>query len=245
MEVDWMKRFRSALKSKSNWPSLATLVLILLCSVASFFMPDDGLAVKVLGAAFALVAVEFFILLVVHLDEVKEALRKIKSAEAKGPHLVGRTYNTRRRMIADAKESLFFCGNAPANLVSLAPELINLSDRVKVRILVADIEDENVVKIHYAINGREPEMLSLAHLKKYTQKANFEIRLMNCPLVTHMSASDVNTASGQIHVSFAFYGEKMTAFPRVDVTPADTEWYAFYKDQIELLWEQGTPWPSA
>ena len=235
-----MKRFRAALKNKSNWPSLVTLVLILACSLFSFW--DTQFSEQARSTAFALVAVEFFIMLVVHLDEVKTAVGEIKSAEAKGPYLVGRTYNTRRKMIAEAKECLFFCGNAPANLVSLAPELINLSDRVKVRILVADIEDENVVKIHYAINGREPEMLSLSHLKKYAQKANFEIRLMNCPMVTHMSAKDVNTASGQIHVSYAFFGEKMTAFPRVDITPADTEWYAFYKEQIELLWAQGTPW---
>jgi len=232
-----MKRFRAALKEKSNWPSLITLALILGCSVFSLW--DTKFAEQARSAAFALVAVEFFIMLVVHLDEVKGAVREIgKPKGALQKWEVGQTGT----IIPNAKKDVFFCGCALSRLIPERANLLNVSSKIRVRLLAVDVDDKAVCEQYKAIFGRPPERDSLKHLMQFTHKKNIEIRTVKTPLTIHIDASDMNTNTGFLRIIFLDYGPNGYDSPRMELTPADTEWYEFYKNQIELLWAQGTPW---
>ena len=243
MEVHKMKRLRVALKNKSNWPSLVTLALIVACSLFSFW--DTKFAEQARSAAFALVAVEFFIMLVVHLEEVKGALREIGNNASKSTQLRTTEEFLTSKIITGAKEELFFCGWALSWLTSHRGELLAVSDNVRVRILAMDLDDETARNACVSVFGRPPGLSSLSHLDWFSSKRNFEIRVVKFPVSMHFSASDMRMATGSIQVSFQEYGRIGLNTPCATIESSSTEWYDFYRNQIELFWEQGTLWTSS
>ena len=236
-----MKRLRAALKEKSNWPSLVTLALILICSVFSFW--DTKFSEQARSAAFALVAVEFFIMLVVHLEEVKGAVREMKNGETDGTLKSRRKVQQMGSIIAEAKEELFFCGWALSKQASFQQELLGASDKVHIRLLVLDLNDENARNRCADTFGRTPILPSMEHLKWLSSKNNVKIRTVKSPVPMHISARDMRMNTGFIQVLFPRYGEVgADSDPCVDLYSAKSDWYDHFKDQIELLWAQGTPW---
>jgi len=232
-----MKRFRAALKNKSNWPSLVTLALILACSLFSFW--DTRFSEQARSAAFALVAVEFFIMLVVHLEEVKAAVGEI--GKPKGAQLTKWKRYEMNPIIDDAKEELFFCGVGLSRLYSYREKLLEISEKVPIRLLAADSRDEAVYNNRLAMYGREAGLMNLEYLACFAERSNIEIRTTKFVQPIIISARDPNASTGKIQVAFPDYGKTGGNYPCVYLYPADT-WYKHYKKQIELLWEQGTPW---
>jgi len=233
-EVFRVKRFRAALKNKSNWPSLVTLALILGCSVFSFW--DTKFSEQARSMAFALVAVEFFIMLVVHLEEVKGALKGVD----KGVQMKKQEDIQMDQFIADAKTELFFCGWALSWLHR--QKLLTMSSKVHVRLLALDLGDDEAKNRCMTTFGRFPGLPTLEHLDWFAAKDNFEIRTTKFPVAVQISARDMRTATGNIQVAFQEYGAVGLDTPCIEFSPSDTAWYDFYKNQIELLWAQGTPW---
>lgn len=234
-----MKRFRAALKEKSNWPSLITLALILACSVFSFW--DTKFAEQARSAAFALVAVEFFIMLVVHLEEVKAAVREI--GRPKGLQLKKWDSNLEATMIAEAKEELFFCGYDLSRLLHHRVDILAASDKLKhVRLLAMNIDDEKVYAQFENTFGRPPGLDSIKHLGCFSSKPNIEIRMINYPLIIHITAMDMGTNTGGIRVGIPGYKKSGSEAPGMHLIPTDVEWYDYYKGQIELIWEAGNKW---
>jgi len=237
-----MKRFRAAFKNKSNWPSLITLGLILACSVFSFW--DTKFSEQARSAAFALVAVEFFIMLVVHLEEIKEAVEEIRASGREGTQLRKCNIVDEAEIIEKAKEELFFCGSDLKGVWYNCSTLHAKSDHLKrVRLLAMNIDDKKVHKQFENTFGRNPSMESIRHLRRLVSQKNIEIRTVDFPLTIKVSASDIHTAIGEIQVGLIGYHQSTHDIPCIDVTPSNTEWYDYYKNQIELLWAQGTPWP--
>jgi len=234
-----MKRIRAALKNKSNWPSLVTLLLILACSVFSFW--DTKFAEQALSAAFALVAVEFFIILVLHLEEVKGAIGDL--SQGKGARLARWKSGITRRVYVDVKKELFFCGGTLSRLISEREEL-KASNKSRIRMLAMNIDDEAVLEQYTAAFGRPPSLDSIKHLEPFAAMKNVQIRTVDFPLTLHVSAKDIHTATGIIQICIRGYTKSGYSSPCMELSPADTEWYEYYKEQIELLWAQGTPWPQ-
>lgn len=233
-----MKRKKFFAFIKNNWGSAIMLTLAAASALVGLFWPDDKFSVKALSIAVALIAGDLFLLIGQYLEAIRDAV----SGNAKGPQLIGRTFNTRRQMVAEAKKDLFFSGPTLPNLIILESELLNLSEQVHVRLLAMDIEDEAVMKNYVATFGQDLSLSSLKHLNRYLEKVNFEIRTVKFPLIVHISARDIDAANGLIHLTLPEYGNVTTNSPRVNIVPTDIEWYNFYKNQIELLWAQGAPW---
>jgi len=233
-----MKRFRAALKNKSNWPSLITLVLILACSVFSFW--DTRFSEQARSMAFALVAVEFFIMLVVHLEEVKGAIGEIKNGGSKGMRFTKQRDGQTGELIAEAKEELFFVGWSLSRLTPY--RMHNVSDKIRIRLLTLDLSDENACNSCVTAFGRPPELASLNRFDCFCSKENFALKTVKFPISIHVAARDMKTVDGRIQIAFLEFGKTGYETPIIELSPADTELYEFYKNQIELLWAQGTPW---
>jgi hypothetical protein len=235
--VPIMKKILAAIKDKTNWGSFITLALALTGAVVSFVITRE-----VLSLAVGLIAAELFLLVVVHLEDIQGALKRVESREPRGAQLKKRDDSLFGQMITASKEEIFFCG---CDLMRLTPQrgnLLSLPDKVHVRMLVMDIDNDAVSNSYKATFGRTPDMPSLTHLNWVLSRKNFEIRTVDFPLTVFVSAKDMHTATGNIQVSFRYFGEFGQSSPCVDLSPADTEWYDFYKNQIELLWARGTPW---
>ena len=146
------------------------------------------------------------------------------------------------QMIVDAKEELFLCGYDLSRLLTNRVELLAAADRLRcVRLLAMDLDDESVRRLFSDTFGRPPGLDSLKHLGCFFMKQNIKIRTVRSPL-THISAKDMNTTLGRIQVGFIGYKASGYQSPCMELTPADIEWYDFYREQMELIWESGTPW---
>ena len=196
-----MKKFRAVLKNKSNWGSLITLALILACSVFSFW--DTKFSEQARSAAFALVAVEFFLMLVVHLEEVKGAIGKIGDGGSEGTRLRKWEDGKTNALITGAKEELFFCGYDLSRLLHHRIPILEASNKVKrIRLLASDIDDKAVCEQFTATYGRTPSLGTISHLKHFSSNRNIEIRTISFPMILHVSAKDIHTTAGKMQVGF-------------------------------------------
>jgi len=230
-----MKRFRAALKNKSNWPSLVTLALILACSLFSFW--DTRFSEQARSAAFALVAVEFFIMLVVHLEEVKDS-------RTESMRLRKWEISSTGQIIAEAEKELFFSGwTLIGRIAPYQEELLAMESNIRIRMLIANLNNEAV---HSGIKntfGRSPKLKSLDYFNCFAAKQNIEIRTVNFPMAMFINARDIHTRNGRLTVAYQDFGEDDYDSPLIELTRTEADWYDHYKSQIELLWAQGTPWP--
>ena len=237
------EKIRAILKSKTNWVSIVTLVAAVVGIVISFLdLDDDKLSRKIISIVLTLLAFELFTLLVGRLDSISGALQRMESRDPKGAQLITWDTGTINKMITEAKKELFFCGAALSRLTSYRAELVAIPKTVRIRLLVMDIDDEAVSSAYRATYGRPPELDSLSHLNWFSTEQNFEIRTVNFPITMYFSAKDMSTVNGAMCISFLEFGNLRGGYPSIDLTPVDKEWYKRYKNQIELLWEQGTPW---
>ena len=240
-----MKRKKILTFLKNNWGSTLTLTLATVSALVGFFMTDDKWTLKALSISVGLIAGNLFLLIGKHLESIQSALKDIKSSGSEGVRLKKQRSGMTSQLIAGAKEELFFTGAAMADLISERKEIFALPEKVRIRLLVTDFNDEILIKNRSEVYGRPPAFMFLNHLDIFSSKQNFEIRTVNFLLITYYAAKDMHTKAGYIQVSFPNYGESGRGYPRVELTPTDVEWYEHYKTQIELLWAQGTPWPPS
>jgi len=120
-------RLRRILKNKENWVSLFTLGFALVSAivgfVANFFEAGDKFFGAAISASLALLTVEFFLILTVHLESILDAVKSIGSGAPKGAQLVKRDPNLTNQVIAETETELFFCGNGLARLGDKKEEL--------------------------------------------------------------------------------------------------------------------------
>ena len=148
-------------------------------------------------------------------------------------------------IIAVAQKELFFSGDGLERLVPFRDELLtDAAKKIHIRMLTTDIDDETVVGNRAIMFGRlpVPAGTSLKILTDFVGNPNIEIRTTKFPQPIIISARDMSKEAGLIRVAFPDYGEIGGDYPCVDMNPSDI-WYEHYKNQIELLWAQGTPWP--
>jgi len=239
--MKFVDHIRRIVNDKSNWPSLIVLALTLVSALVSFFMPDDRLSVKVLSVAVSLVTVEFFILIVVHLETIQNA---IKSGRQKGAQIRKFEGTQQHQIIAEAKKELFFSGNVLIRLAGVQGRmLLDLPDSITVRILVFDIRNKKNYGDLLRILGGKASGNTLDHIDELSKKSNIDVRTVDFPQTIHIAAKDIDDdKDGRIEAGYFHYGSDGWDSPTVKLTPAVTEWYGFYKRQIETLWDKGKPW---
>ena len=233
-----MKKIFAAIKDKANWASLITLGLAFAGAVVSFFISRE-----VISIAIGLIAAELFLLVVVHLESIQGTLKRVEDREMGGYQLKKRNKckNT-GEIIQGAKNDIFLCVSSLSRLLPCREMLMEASKTVKVRLLVMQSENENLYMESIKTVGRPPELKDLSHLEAYQRNPNIEIRTVDFPLYTFFNASDVDSPNGYMNIEFLLYGKMTYQSPFVELRPADAMWYPAYRNQIELLWEQGTPW---
>jgi len=233
-----MKKFGRFLKE--YWLSLITLAPAICLSLYSLFVPDDKMSGRALSMAIALIA-GFFFAIIKHLDKIQNAIQQIKKGASKGVLLTKPNDSITGNQIAEAKEELFIGGWSLSRFIAQDEALYALPNTVHIRLLVMDVEDETVCNNCKTIYGRFPRLMSLKHLEDFSSK-NLEIRVLKFPPPLVVIARDMCTSKGYIQIIYRYFGEFGVRSPCVHLTPNDADWYDFYKNQIELLWEQGTPW---
>jgi len=162
-------------------------------------------------------------------------------SSAAGPQLTKWERSEIEAIISAAKEELFFSGTTLARLIPIRRKIFALPDKIRIRLLAENVDDKTILESHTATFGRRPGVFSLEPLTNFERKTNIEIRTAKHLIPLVISAKDMNTSAGDIHVAFPSYGESGDS-ACVALTPNDADWYDFYKNQIELLWEQGIPW---
>lgn len=225
---------------KNNWLSAVMLALAMASALVGLFWPDDKLSVKALSLAIALIAGDLFLLIWQYLESIQNAIKDIKSGGNKGYSIGKQEDQQMDQIITEAREELFFCGWALSWLNR--QKLLTISNKVHIRLLALDLSNEEAKNSCIATFGRPPGLPTLDHFDWFSSRDNFEIRTTKFPVAVQISARDMQTATGNIQVAFQEYGAIGYDTPCIEFVPTDTEWYDFYKNQIELLWAQGTPW---
>ena len=146
-------------------------------------------------------------------------------------------------MIAEAKAELFLCGYDVSRILANREEILIAADKVRrIRVLAMDMDNKMVREQFTATFGRPPGLKNLDHLNAFLSKQNIEIRTISFPMMIYATTKDVQGAAGRMQVGFLGYAKSGYNSYCLNLTPGDGEWYDYYKVQMELLWEQGTPW---
>jgi hypothetical protein len=234
------EKILSALKKiSSNWFSFLTMLAAAACTLINFWLADEKLSGVIISGVLTLIAVEFFGLLVGRMDSLKGDLKEVKNSTSK---LSTRSNDLTGQMIAEAKKDLFFCGCSLNMLIPHRGALLDVSDKVHIRLLVMDASDQDVRDCHKTVFGRLPPSKSLDHLEVFAQKKKLEIRTTKYPLTMVVSAKDISSSTGAMQITFQEYGKEAYNTPCVNLAATDVEWYDFYKNQIKVLWEESTAW---
>jgi len=240
---DGMKKKKLFAFIRSNWLSAIMLASATISALVGLFWPDDKLSLKALSIAVALIAGDLFLLIGQYLDSIKNALKDIKSDKAEGVQLSRWNNNLDGEMIKEAEECLFFSGYDISRLGLNREELLGLPENIKVRMLAMNMDDEKMRDLFEITFGREPGQKSLDHLKGYAKRPNIKIQTVDFPMSIYVTARDIHKATGKMQVGFLSYTKSGYNAHCLHLTPDDKDWYDYYKTQIELLWDQGTPWP--
>lgn len=118
----------------------------------------------------------------------------------------------------------------------------------RVRILVVDPNGSSLSSI--AFRSKEPigpdiaesrirdSLLTLCNLRSLS--THIEIRVIDHALPFGLIAADVHSDTGVIY--YEQYPFKDDDKPAAVFHPSDHPWFAFYRNQIRLLWNHATPW---
>ena len=240
---------------KNNWGSTLTLTLATASALVGFFLTGDKWTLKALSVSVGLIAGNLFLLIGKHLESIQNALKligkhlesiqntlkEIKKGGKEGTQLVKWNRDETGHIINDAEEELFFCGWSLSRLPVHRDTILKLPAEVRMRLLATDVTDVSVLEQCRTAFGQYPTIKSLDQLKQLSCRNNTEIRIVKYPLPLIMAARDMSRRQG--HITVAYRCIESTASACMELTPTDTDWYEFYKSQIELLWAQGTPWP--
>ena len=245
-----LRRIRRALKNRANWSSIIILALALASAMVGLFMPDDDWSVRALSLAVGLITLEFFILIVMHLEKIQDtsestrnSVKKLQESECEGVHIHKFDGTNQHVIIEEANRDLFFSGNVLGRLTGLPNHLLqNIDDNIRVRILIADIRDEEVHKNLLDVLGGKAAAPSLVHIETLLHKKNIEVRTLDFPQTIHIAARDINDEDGYMEVGYFHYGEPGWNTPTVKITQENEEWYKYYMDIINKLWRKGAPW---
>lgn len=87
-------------------------------------------------------------------------------------------------------------------------------------------------------------LLTLSRLCKLKETAprNVEIRVLDHHFSLGMCVLDPGLPSGKIYLEYYPFKLAKSGQPKLAISPSDEYWYAFYKNQLEVLWESGKSW---
>ena len=165
-----MKKILEFLKEKANLiVSLVTLAAALANTIIKYFAPGK-LSGTMDSVVLALIAFQLLGLLVWRLDAIQGALKRMEDQGPKGVQLKKRDLNLTSLMIAEAKEELFFSSTTLTRLIDSRSALLALADKVRVRLLVMNVEDTAVVDVRETIYDRRPVNMSMSYLDCFSSK---------------------------------------------------------------------------
>jgi len=178
--------------------------------------------------------------------------RIAKSGEKKSTDILLSKYPDTYNQDLEEGTELWLVG---MNLRRIFPDYFHMIERKlgKGGSLKALLLNPNTTVTKYAANQDHPtteedyintirrSLFFLDKLKKLAPE-RVEIRLLDYPMSFGVDAVDINGYNGIIHVRFYPHQSPHGDIPRMVFTPQDKFWYAFFKEQVESLWNQGTIW---
>ena len=240
-----MKRLNKFLKTKSNWISIITLVLALIALGLSFFITE--LSNKVIAIMFTLIAVENFTKHFVFMEDIKNKLDNLIRPDSEGIKIIktidfaGEINN----FLLKSQKEFIMIGGSMSRFAGGVDLIIRHSqdNDVKVRILALNIENKEINKQYKKMLNYDNIPFNLNHLKDLKNKKNIEIRTYEFLPTAYYFANDLSFPNGIIMATHIFYGELYEYnYPKILVDGSDKYWYEAYRNQIESLWKEGTPW---
>ena len=107
---------------------------------------------------------------------------------------------------------------------------------IKLNLLVADSNNENLIKAYGAVKNRDFHPIDETIFKRLREHPNIEIRVIDSLMPTTFIARDVDTNDGYIRAFHNFNDTDDAVF--LDFAK-DDNWYQIYHRQLKIIWERG------
>ncbi|MEM7536803.1 MAG: hypothetical protein AAF639_31780 [Chloroflexota bacterium] len=78
---------------------------------------------------------------------------------------------------------------------------------------------------------------------KEVAPTQMSIRLIQFPLAFGAVATDPNELTGVLHLEHYSYKMPGGSVPKFTLIAKDGQWYDFFRDELDTLWENGVDWP--
>ena len=69
------------------------------------------------------------------------------------------------------------------------------------------------------------------------------MRTIDFPPSHKIIAMNPLSDSGRLYLHYYPYKAQTNKLPKFVLTPKDSHWYEFFKQELMSLWNDGTPWP--
>jgi len=247
-----MNKFVRFIKTGSNWTSIIVFVVALSAFALSFLLYT--LIYQIITAMFIFIAVENFIVRYSVLDEINNKIdeklddinMKIDAKNESKGKLLGILSVKKQdvlQRVKDAKSEVYLSGIELYAWAGVEPVVEDICNKVKVRILVVDPNNKEVLDFYETMRGetfvpRNNVNNFLARLKN----RNVEIRLLDTLLPTVFLGIDMHESYGHIKAVHLFNEPRDNIddnLPVVELTSSDYEMYEVYKNAMERVWERG------
>jgi hypothetical protein len=240
-----LKNVWQDIKQGENIDLYLTVLLALTLTVLNLFGVAQALAMPVLMAVVALLAIS----LLVNRRRVEIVIEKL--SQSYDDILLEKIPSTFERDMRDAKQ-VWLIGVVLARTVethyALIQEKLTKGDSVKVLIVnphgaANEMVGNRTFRNMSAEESTKRILLSLANLcaLKKVAPQHLEIRVIDYPLSLGFLAFDLAAQNGVIYAEHYSYkmGEDL---PIMVFRPDNRRWYGFFREQISVLWDNGTEW---
>ena len=233
-----MKRTKRFLATKSNWTSIAMVVLSIIGVVISFLL--EQFFYQIIGAMFALIAVENFVKQFTYMEDIKEKLNSLKPQGSSYVEIKARRQcKDIPTVIGEAKHELFISGINMRTLGGYTDEILSRND-LNIRILVLNLNNAELRNAHENMKGHHIKGMPTAYyfLEEFKNHDYIKIKEIDSITPIMFVAYDMEKPYGYIKAEHHFNGTELQNLPNIELTP-DKDWYESYREQIETLWERG------
>ena len=228
---------------KSNWVSFFTLIFAFIGLSISFF--NIQFSYQVISVMFLLIAVENFVNQFGYMEDIRAKLDSIKPQSSSFIEMkIRRNSKSIAATIQEAKHELFISGINLHTLSGFDKDiLMRANEGIKIRFLVLDVYNEELLKAHERMVCREIKgpRSTFFFLKHFIGNANIEIRQTNFIMPVMFMAYDINKTYGYIKAEHFLNNRDNTELPNIELT-SDKDWYDKYKVNIEEIWKKSKPY---
>jgi len=143
------------------------------------------------------------------------------------------------QFINNAQSEIYIYTHTPVVWDSYVNLLLS-RENISLKILIANPENGELLKAYNEIRNRSYDTFKSNHAKCIQEHKKLEIRIINSFMPVTFLASDIYTDGGYIRAYHHFNGSDVNII--IKLTKDNKEWYDFYQEKLEILWNRGLPY---